>query len=87
MFKCASEALALDGHNTKALFRRACVYEKRKQFDLAKADIKLAQAQPGGESDKNLATLEKRVNLLVAKEKAKEKKMAAKVGEGGGRAH
>ena len=39
-------------------------------------DISLRQA---GEGDKNLATLEKRVNMLIAKDKAKEKKMAAKM--------
>ena len=53
--------------------------EKRKQYDLAMADIKLAMKQPAGEGDKNLATLEKRVNMLIAKDKAKEKKMAAKM--------
>lgn len=76
--KHANEALTIDPENPKALFRRAMVYEKKKEFELAKEDLILAQEHPSGKEDANIATLLKRVNILIKREKDKEKKMWGK---------
>eukprot|EP00616_Rhizochromulina_sp_CCMP1243_P018972 CAMPEP_0118997514 /NCGR_PEP_ID=MMETSP1173-20130426/61872_1 /TAXON_ID=1034831 /ORGANISM="Rhizochromulina marina cf, Strain CCMP1243" /LENGTH=316 /DNA_ID=CAMNT_0006948967 /DNA_START=26 /DNA_END=976 /DNA_ORIENTATION=- len=78
VLKHANEALAIDAKHPKALFRRAMVYEKKKEYDLAKKDLILAQEHPVGEKDANIATLMKRINILIKKEKDKEKKMWGK---------
>ena len=79
VLKCANDALALDGTSAKALFRRAMVLEKRKKFDEAKKDLELALQQPGAAEDKAIATLMKRVDIQIKREKDKEKKMASKM--------
>lgn len=42
---CAAAALKLDEYSPKALYRRAYVYEKRKEYQLARTDLKLARKQ------------------------------------------
>jgi len=80
VLKHANEVLAIDDSHPKALFRRAMVYEKKKEYDLAKQDLLRAQNSPVGEKDaSNIATLMKRINILIKKEKDKEKKMWGKV--------
>mmetsp|Transcript_48906 Transcript_48906/g.62775 ORF Transcript_48906/g.62775 Transcript_48906/m.62775 type:complete len:449 (-) Transcript_48906:133-1479(-) len=79
VFKCASDALILEPNSAKALYRRAMVYEKRKDFDKAKKDLQLANQQPGSEGDKAIATLLKRVDIQIKKEKEKEKKIYGKM--------
>ena len=79
VLKCANDALAIDPKAPKALFRRAMVLEKRKKFDEAKKDLALAAQQPGAADDKALATLTKRVDIQIRREKDKEKKMASKM--------
>ena len=79
VLKCANDALAIDPKAPKALFRRAMVLEKRKKFDEAKKDLELALQQPGAAEDKAIATLMKRVDIQIKREKDKEKKMASKM--------
>jgi molecular chaperone DnaK (HSP70) len=79
VFKCCSDALMLDPNSPKALYRRAMVYEKRKDFEKAKKDLLLANKQPGSEGDSAIATLLKRVEIQMKKEKEKEKKMYGKM--------
>ena len=79
VLKCANDALAIDELSPKALCRRAMVLEKRKKFDEAKKDLTLAVQQPGAAEDKAIATLMKRVDIQIKREKDKEKKMASKM--------
>ena len=53
--------------------------EKRKDYAGARKDVEMAMKQPGAEKDANLATLLKRIEILVKREKEKEKKMAGKM--------
>jgi len=75
--KSAGEALALEPSHPKALYRRAALYEKTSKFDEAKADLKLVLK--ANESDKAALALMKRVDAQLARQKAKAKKMAAKM--------
>jgi len=79
VLKCADEALALDPKSAKALFRRAMVLEARKDFEAARRDLKLALEQPGASKDSAIATLVKRVDIQIRREKEKEKKMYGKM--------
>jgi tetratricopeptide (TPR) repeat protein len=79
VLKCATDALAIDPVSPKALFRRAVVLEQRKDFDGAKADLKLAIQQPGAEKDKLITTLLQRVDIQIQRAKDKEKKMYGKM--------
>ena len=73
----AGEALALEPAHPKALYRRAALYEKTAKFDEAKADLK--QVLKANEQDKAALALMKRVDAQLARQKAKAKKMAAKM--------
>ena len=75
--KSAGEALALEPAHPKALYRRAALYEKTSKFDEAKADLKLVLK--ANEQDKAALALMKRVDAQLARQKAKAKKMAAKM--------
>merc|ERR1719421_2240311 len=75
--KSAGEALALEPSHPKALYRRAALYEKTSKFDEAKADLKLVLK--ANEQDKAALALMKRVDAQLARQKAKAKKMAAKM--------
>jgi molecular chaperone DnaK (HSP70) len=75
--KSAGEALALEPSHPKALYRRAALYEKTAKFDEAKADLKLVLK--ANEQDKAALALMKRVDAQLARQKAKAKKMAAKM--------
>ncbi len=75
--KSAGEALALEPAHPKALYRRAALYEKTAKFDEAKADLKLVLK--ANEQDKAALALMKRVDAQLARQKAKAKKMAAKM--------
>ena len=75
--KSAGEALALEPSHSKALYRRAALYEKSSKFDEAKADLK--QVLKANEQDKAALALMKRVDAQLARQKAKAKKMAAKM--------
>merc|ERR1719421_2371271 len=75
--KSAGEALALEPSHPKALYRRAALYEKTSKFDEAKADLKLVLK--ANEADKAALALMKRVDAQLARQKAKAKKMAAKM--------
>ncbi len=55
----------------------AALYEKTSKFDEAKADLKLVLK--ANEQDKAALALMKRVDAQLARQKAKAKKMAAKM--------
>lgn len=70
------EALTIDSNNPKALFRRSVVWEAKKEYEKALDDLRRA-----GEINPQDAMIVKavdRVTKLIAKEKAKEKKMWGK---------
>jgi tetratricopeptide (TPR) repeat protein len=77
-----TDALAIDGKNVKALFRRAQYYESKKDWDKAQADLKqcakLNQAA-GAAEDKAVLAMQERIKKQVAQEKAKEKKSWGKI--------
>ena len=67
------EALSIEPNNAKALFRRATAYETKKDWDKALEDLKKAAlANP---DDKAIPKAEERIKRMVAKEKAKDKKI------------
>ena len=75
--KSAEEALKLDPDHPKALYRRAALFEKTNKFDEAKKDlVKTLKINP---DDKASLALMKRVDVQLARQKAKTKKMAAKM--------
>merc|ERR1712146_139685 len=65
-------ALDIDPKSAKALFRRAQAAEAKKDYVAAVADLK--QAKEYAPEDAGIAKAELRVQKLIAKEKAKEKK-------------
>lgn len=71
------EALLLDPNNSKALYRRALIHEKKGEIDVALAEMKRAlKAAPGD------AAIEAAINRLkagVSQQKAKEKKLWGKI--------
>lgn len=72
-----TDALELDSDNVKALFRRATAYFKEKKIKEAKKDLKHAlKISP---EDKALKKLNAKVDLVIKKQKAKEKKMAQRM--------
>lgn len=75
--RVCNDALAIDGENTKALYRRATVYYEKKKFDLAKKDATKAESNAPG--DKALKKLALRIDAQLKRQKQKEKKMAAKM--------
>ena len=75
--KSAEEALKLAPDHPKAMYRRAAAFEKLAKFDEAKKDLNvLLKANP---EDKPSLALAKRVDAQLARQKAKTKKMAAKM--------
>eukprot|EP00547_Thalassionema_nitzschioides_P010551 CAMPEP_0194227956 /NCGR_PEP_ID=MMETSP0156-20130528/43126_1 /TAXON_ID=33649 /ORGANISM="Thalassionema nitzschioides, Strain L26-B" /LENGTH=833 /DNA_ID=CAMNT_0038960455 /DNA_START=10 /DNA_END=2513 /DNA_ORIENTATION=- len=80
--RCCNDALALsDEKNTKALYRRACVYYEKKQWDKASEDIESAIRINNDEHNNNkaFAKLQQRIQAQVQRQKQKEKKMAKKM--------
>eukprot|EP00977_Amphora_coffeiformis_P003434 scaffold638_cov168-Amphora_coffeaeformis.AAC.16 len=75
--RVCTDALAIDGENTKALYRRASVYYEKKNWDKAKADIRKAEA--GAPDDKAVKKLREKIDAQLKRQKDKEKKMAAKM--------
>lgn len=71
------EVLALEAGNVKALFRRAQAYERLKDYDPARADLLAAKERDG--SDPAIPKLLERVDALIAREAAKQKKMYGKM--------
>jgi hypothetical protein len=74
----ADEALALDAHSVKALFRRAQAWEARREYDKALCDLKQAAGLTAPKEDKLISKGMDRVKKLIQKEKDKEKKMWGK---------
>merc|ERR1711871_277248 len=67
------EALSLEPKNAKALFRRAFAYETKKDWNKALDDLKnAAESNP---DDMAIPKAEERIKRMVAKEKAKDKKI------------
>jgi len=75
--KSVQEALDLEPAHPKALYRRAALYEKASKFDEAKKDLKAVLAI--NDSDKAALALLRRVDAQLARQKAKSRKMAAKM--------
>lgn len=75
--KSVQEALDLEPAHPKALYRRAVLYEKASKFDEAKKDLKAVLAI--NDSDKAALALLRRVDAQLARQKAKSRKMAAKM--------
>mmetsp|Transcript_11818 Transcript_11818/g.14701 ORF Transcript_11818/g.14701 Transcript_11818/m.14701 type:complete len:760 (+) Transcript_11818:157-2436(+) len=75
--KHIDEALKIDPESCKALYRRALVLEKQKDFDKAKND--LLKAQKISPDDKAVIRLMERVNIQIKRQDAKAKKMAQKM--------
>jgi tetratricopeptide (TPR) repeat protein len=71
------DALAIDGENAKALYRRAFVYNEKKQWDLANKDIK--KAAKVAPDDKAIKKLQDRIDAQLERQKLKQKKMAQKM--------
>jgi len=73
----ATIALEMDSKNVKALYRCAFALEKNKKFKDAKEKLKVAsEIAP---DDKAVGKLVKRVEAQLARQRAKEKKMAARM--------
>lgn len=70
----ATQALALDASNAKALFRRAAAHEKLADVDAAHADV-LRAAQ----DDPLVRQLRERLEAKLAKRKANEKQLYSKM--------
>ena len=72
-----TDALKLDNDNVKALFRRATAYYNEKKIKEAKSDLKRAvKLNP---EDKAIKKLTAKIDLVIKKQKAKEKKMAKRM--------
>ena len=73
----ASKALEIDAKSAKALYRRASGYEKLKNYDKAFKDVKaVLKIKP---EDKSSLKLQSRIMKVLAKQKAKAKRMAKKM--------
>ena len=75
--RVCNDALEIDSENAKALYRRASVYYEKKKWDLAKKDIKKAEAAVP--EDKAIKKLREKIDAQLKRQKEKEKKMAAKM--------
>ena len=71
------EALKLDTNCVKAYFRRATVYEHKKDFEAALADLRKC-AELNDTEDKLVTKGLERIKKEIAKQKEKEKKMWGK---------
>eukprot|EP00903_Cladosiphon_okamuranus_P005639 g5605.t1 len=69
-------ALKIDQESSKALYRRAYARFAKKDYDAAKVDLDKAQKSAPG--DKAVATLLKKVDVVLKKQQAKEKQMWSK---------
>jgi tetratricopeptide (TPR) repeat protein len=67
------DALAIDNNSSKAIFRRATVFEAKKDYEEALKDFKRAEELTP--QDKLISKAVERVSKLVQKEREKEKKM------------
>mmetsp|Transcript_756 Transcript_756/g.924 ORF Transcript_756/g.924 Transcript_756/m.924 type:complete len:753 (+) Transcript_756:106-2364(+) len=75
--KQLDEAITLDPNSCKALYRRALVLERKKDFDEARKELlKAKKIEP---DDKAVARLMERVEIQIKRQKAKAKKMAQKM--------
>jgi len=75
--RSCTDALALDGENVKALYRRATALEQKKDYEAAKAD--LAAAAQIAPDDKAVPKLQQRVEAQIKRQLDKEKKMYGKM--------
>ena len=75
--RSCTDALALDGENVKALYRRATALEQKKDYEAAKAD--LAAAAKIAPDDKAVPKLQQRVEAQIKRQLDKEKKMYGKM--------
>jgi len=72
-----TDALGIEKDNVKALFRRATAYYNEKKIKEAKTDLKIAmKINP---DDKAIKKLNAKIDLIIKKQKAKEKKMAQRM--------
>jgi heat shock protein 4 len=75
--RVCNDALAIDGENTKALYRRASVYYEKNKWGEANKDIqKAAKIAP---EDKAVKKMQERIDAQLKRQKLKEKKMAQKM--------
>ena len=72
-----TDALELEKDNVKALFRRATAYYNEKKIKEAKSDLK--NAMKINPDDKAIKKLNAKLDLVIKKQKAKEKKMAQRM--------
>lgn len=79
--KNIEDALAIDPNNSKALFRRATVWEAKKDYEKSLKDFKRAEELTP--QDKLIGKAVERVSKLVQKEREKEKKMWGRAFAGG----
>jgi heat shock 70kDa protein 4 len=79
MLRNCEEALKLNDHCLKALFRRSQYYEHKKEYELALQDLKkCVDYNTSGNEDKLVTKATDRVKREMQKEKDKEKKMWGK---------
>ena len=75
--KSLNTALEIDECSIKALYRRALVMEKKKDFDAARKDLlKAKKLEP---EDKSVGRLMQRVEIQIRRQKEKQKKMAQRM--------
>jgi len=75
--RVCNEALVLDENSPKALYRRAMVYYEKKKWEEANKDLKKASGI--APEDKAIKKLQGNVDVMIKRQKAKEKKMAQKM--------
>lgn len=75
--RVCNDAINIDENSAKALYRRASVYYELKKWDDAKKDAK--KASEIAPTDKAIKKLGDRVDIMLKRQKAKEKKMAQKM--------
>ena len=75
--RVCNEALAIDENSAKALYRRASIFYEKRKFDDAKKDIKKAIAIVP--EDKAIKKLASNIDIMIKRQKDKEKKMAQKM--------
>ena len=75
--RSCNDALELDAHSVKALYRRATVLYQKRKFDNATGDLK--EAARLAPEDKAVKKLRQLVDQQVEKQKRKEKAMAKKM--------
>lgn len=75
--RVCNEALHIDENSTKALYRRAMVYYEKKKWEDANQDLKKAAGI--APEDKAIKKLQGNVDVMIKRQKVKEKKMAQKM--------